>query len=187
MSLIAEAPTSPTETEPEGRYEVVRGVVVEKAPMGVFEAEVASVVLEHLGPIARSRRIGRAVSETLFLIDPATDLKRRPDLAFVSHERWPLENRAPRAPVWEIVPEIAVEIISPTNLANEVEGRVGEYLKAGVRLVWVVYPIHGVVYVYESADVVRPLRLAKDDVLDGGAVASGFALALTDLLGAPND
>jgi Uma2 family endonuclease len=83
----------------------------------------------------------------LFRIDPARGLERRPDLAFISHERWPLERRAPMAAAWEVVPDLAVEVVSPTNTANDVQDKVRDYCRAGVRLLWVVYPLHGLVQV----------------------------------------
>ncbi len=184
MSLIAEAPVAEErKIEPEGRYEVVRGVVVEKAPMGVFESGIAGRLFEALAPFARARRLGQVFSETIFRIDAQAGLERRPDLSLVTSEKWPVDRLPPRARVWDLVPDLAVEIISPSNSANEVQDKVHEYLGAGVRLVWVVWPLHGGVHVYESLDVIRPLRVSRDDVLDGGAVVPGFALPLTDLFG----
>jgi Uma2 family endonuclease len=179
----APAPATATRAEPEGLYEVVDGRIVEKPPMGAFEVEIASILQDWLGPFARSNRLGRAVTEMLFRIDPARGLERRPDLAFVSHGRWPLERRAPRESAWEVVPDLAVEVISPTNSANEVQDKLRDYFKAGVRQVWVVYPLHGLVQVHESPTTLRIFRAEAGDTLDGGDVVPGFRLPLATLFG----
>ena len=82
--------------EPEGRYEVLYGEVVEKPAMGVFETWIATKLS---GWLLRSTGIqdhGRVVSEMLFVLDLAKDLKCRPDLAFVSYERWARTRPVPR-------------------------------------------------------------------------------------------
>ena len=116
---LASGPIDLTVVEPDGHYEVVNGKVVEKPAMGVFETWFAS---ELFGWLQRSPGIqehGRVLSEMLFLLDAANDLKRRPDLAFVSHERWARNRPVPRTAAWEVIPDLAIEIISPTNLACE--------------------------------------------------------------------
>ncbi|MGA9926739.1 MAG: Uma2 family endonuclease, partial [Isosphaeraceae bacterium] len=101
---LASGPIDLTVVEPDGHYEVVNGKVVEKPVMGVFETWFAS---ELFGWLQRSPGIqehGRALSEMLFLLDAANDLKRRPDLAFVSHERWARNRPVPRTAAWEVIP-----------------------------------------------------------------------------------
>jgi Uma2 family endonuclease len=162
-------------------YEVVGGQIVEKPPMGAFESALASLLQDLMGPFARMNRLGRVVAGMLFLIDPVKKMKRRPDLAFVSDERWPLKKRIPRTEAWDIVPDLAVEVISQSNSADEVEVKREEYLKAGVRQVWVIYPVTCKVFVYDSPTSVRILQLA--DELDGGSLLPGFRLPLAVLFG----
>src|SRR4051794_7559762 len=100
------------------RYEVVNGQRVEVPPMGARETGIASDLLILMGPTARKQ--GRATTEMLFLIDPENDLQRRPDLAFVSFERWAKGRPVPTTSAWEVIPELAVEVVSPTNGLNEV-------------------------------------------------------------------
>ena len=78
-----------------------------------------------------------------------------------------------------MAPDLAVEIISPSETAYSVEVTVAEYLGAGVRLVWLVYPETQVVIEYSASWQVR--RLTKGDVLDGGAVIPGFTMPLARL------
>ena len=77
------------------------------------------------------------------------------------------------------MPDLAVEIISLTNTADEVAGKLEEYYQAGVRLVWVVYPVQMKIYVYTSTSQIRVL--SPGDELDGGDVLPGFRLPLREL------
>ena len=128
---------------------------------------------------AQENQLGRVVSETLFLLDPALGLKRRPNLAFVSTERWPLRRRIPDTEAWEVIPDLAVEVISKTNTANQMAEKIEEYFRSSVRQVWVVYPGTSKVYIYDSATSVKILQVGDD--LEGGSVLPGFRLALEDL------
>ena len=160
-------------------YEVADGLVTEK-PMGAFEIEVASILFIALAAFVREANLGKAQTEMMFLIDPARNLKRRPDVSFVSRERWPIAKPAPRTEAWNVVPDLAVEVVSPTNTAGELVQKVDDYFGAGVRLVWLVYPSHGLVQVYESASTMTVLR--REDDLEGGDVVPGFRLPLASLL-----
>ena len=114
-------------------YEVVDGQIVENPPMGARESILASFLQDLMGPIARSNRLGRVVTETLFLIDRGRKLKRRPDVAFVSAERWSLKRQVPDTETWDVVPDLTVEVISESNSANAVARKIEEYFQAGVR------------------------------------------------------
>jgi Uma2 family endonuclease len=119
------------------------------------------------------------VVELLFRINVATDLQRRPDLAYVSYERWPRGKRPVPKDAWNVVPDLAVEVVSENNSASEIHTKIQDYFRSGVRLVWVVYPIEAQVYVYTS-----PTQIAvahRTDCLDGGDVLPGFILPLEAL------
>jgi Uma2 family endonuclease len=160
-------------------YEVVNGRIVESPPMGSFESDIANLLAELMNEEARKDRLGRAFVELLFLIDVAQNLKRRPDLAFVSAARWPFGKRVPEGEAWDMVPDLAVEVVSKSNLAEEILEKVGEYFQAGTKLVWIVYPRARQVYVYTSPIEVRILPESAD--IDGGEVVPGFRLSLTRL------
>src|SRR3954468_8438670 len=74
--------------------EVIDGRIVEKPPMGSYPGEVASILQNHLGPFVDQAGLGRSIIETLFRIDPKTQY--RPDLAYISFEKWPKGRRAPK-------------------------------------------------------------------------------------------
>jgi Uma2 family endonuclease len=162
-------------------YEVVDGKVVENPPMGAFESTLASLLARWLAPYADENHLGLVVTETLFLIDPTGNLKRRPDLAFVSVERWPLRRRIPRTEAWEVVPDLAIEVVSLTNTADQVNEKIEDYFRSEVRQVWVVYPSTSKVYIFDSPTTVRILQVGDD--LDGGFLLPGFRLPLAVLFG----
>ncbi|SIO32228.1 Endonuclease, Uma2 family (restriction endonuclease fold) [Singulisphaera sp. GP187] len=171
------APTLPVADDT--LYEVVDGQVVEKATMGAYEAELASLLVGYLITFARTHKLGRVVCEALFLIDRGRNLQRRPDVAFVSDARWPYNRSAPRTAAWDVIPDLAIEVNSPTNTGNEIIAKVDEYFRAGVQYVWVVYPNARTVYLYESPNQVKILQVG--DTLDGAPLLPGFHLPLAAL------
>jgi Uma2 family endonuclease len=160
-------------------YEVVNGKRVELPPMGIYESGVASILMGYLEPFTRTHQLGRSRVEALFQLTPVGDIERRPDLAFISYQRWAKNRPIPRANAWAVVPELAVEVVSPSNLADEIQARIHEYFRAGVQLVWVVFPRQQQVHVYTSPTQVRILD--RNGELDGGAVVPGFQLPVAAL------
>ena len=164
-------------------YEVVNGERVVKL-MGTYENILAGVLFNALCNHANANQLGRATIEVLFdLPGAATD--RRPDVGFVSFHRWPRTRRPPRANAWPVVPELAAEVVSPTDDVDEVMEKVEEYFRAGVRVVWLVLPRQERVYVYTSPTDV--CILARGDDLTGDPVVPGFRLAVTDLFPPPDE
>ncbi len=166
--------------ESPGLYEVVDGEVREKT-VGVFEVEFASRLFFAMASHVQPSGQGRVVSELLFLLDPKTKLQRRPDLAFVSSERWPLDRPAPRTAAWDVVPELVVEVLSPTDLVLEMLTKVNDYFRAGVGVVWMFHPVMALVYVYRSPTSITVLT--RGDTLEGDRFLPGFGLPLIDLFG----
>jgi Putative restriction endonuclease len=136
-SVLAQGPASGEDIE---RYEVVDGVRVEREPMGAFETVLVSWLCHMLNGFAAGKKLGLAVNEVLFVLNAARTLNRRPDVAFVSYARWPTSVVA-REAAWNVVPDLAIEILSPTNLAEEIDRKITDYFQSGVRLVWVFYRI----------------------------------------------
>ncbi len=171
----------PLSVEPPGDvlYEVVDGRVVELPPIGAYESDIANFLAELLNDHARGGRLGRAFVELLFRIDVAKDLKRRPDVAFVSSSRWLYGKRVPRGEAWDMIPNLAVEVVSKSNTGEEILAKLGDYFQTGTELVWVIYPSARQVYVYTSTTEVR--ILAEPANLDGGNVLPGFQLSLNRL------
>ena len=160
-------------------YEVLGGQIVELPPMGVYEAGIATILVLALGPVIKAQKLGRLAVQGLFWLDRAGKLKRRPDLAFVSAEKWPLSKRAPRTEAWDVIPDLAVEVISESNKADEIAVKLVDYFRAGVKQVWVIYSVTRQVYVYTSLTSVQ--ILIEPAELEGGELIPGFRLSLTEL------
>ena len=160
-------------------YEVVDGQLVEKPPMRLYECGIASILGLVLGPFVRAKRYGRVLIEAMFRIDSKTKLDRRPDVAFVSYKRWPKSRKLPRTYTWAVVPDLVVEVVSRSNTAEQIAVKLREFFRAGVRLIWVIYPEPGQVHVYQSPTRVRILEL--QDKLTGGRVLPGFRLPVAAL------
>ena len=101
----------------------------------------------------------------------APGLVRIPDVAFVSWARLP-GRRVPREPIPDLAPDLAVEVLSESNTADEMARKRREYFAAGVRLVWQVAPLARTVEVYTAPEQVMLLR--EEDTLEGGEVLPGL-------------
>ncbi len=189
MNLITTVPVVPHEIAgpPPGDdslYEVINGQRVELPPMSMYAVAVANWLAGFLNEFARPRGLGRAFVEGLFRLPLDGGRSRRPDVAFVTAQRWAMGRPIPESDnAWDVVPDLAFEVVSPTDRAEDLMEKVEEYFQAGVRLVWVVYPRRRRVHVYESLSQIRGLAGAEE--LGGGAVLPEFRLPLTALFQEP--
>jgi Uma2 family endonuclease len=178
-TTVVSTGTAACNGEPDFPYEVVNGRITELPPMGAFEVNLTSELFYYLQRFAKKHKLGRAVAEMLFLLNRDTNLQRRPDIAVVTYARWARDLKVPQTNAWDVVPDLAVEVVSPSNTANEIMGKIREYFQAGVRCVWVVYPAEEQVYVYRST--VKLHVLSKKDELDGEDILPGFRLPVAAL------
>ncbi len=159
--------------------EVVDGEEVAKPIMSVYANVIASILARKMGNAAEAGDLGQVVAEVLFRFQPRNTRMRRPDVAFVSYQRWAKDQDLTSGNGWEVVPDLAVEVVSPTDLAAEVMRKVYEYLEAGVVEVWLVYPELRRVHRFDSTGGITSVGPAG--VLDGGSLLPGFELPLADL------
>jgi Uma2 family endonuclease len=160
------------------RVELVEGRVRVMPPVGPEHAGSQIDLGALTRAFVREHRLGRVYGDGGFILRRNPDLTLGPDLAFVSAERMAANPPPPRG-FWEIVPDLVVEIVSPGDTAAEIDEKVRDYLSAGVRLVWVVYPRTRRVHVYQSTGAVQ--IIFGEGVLEGGDVLPGFRLPLADL------
>lgn len=105
---------------------------------------------------------------------------RMPDVSFIPWARVPPEfDEMPSGPVMEIVPELAVEVVSPSNRPGEMKVKLREYFDAGVRLVWYLY--HQDRYLRAFTSPQRSTDAGLKDELDGRDVLPGFRVKLQDV------
>lgn len=167
------------EPESDVLYEVINGERKEVPRMGVLAATIATLLASHLNIFAWPRKLGFAVVEGMFSLGPNRS-QRRPDLAFIVYAQMSTSLAGSTDPaVWEVVPNLAVEVVSPNNGASEMETKLLDYFTAGVQVVWVVYPLLRRIYAYQSPNQVQ--ILTESDELDGGVAVPGFRLRIADL------
>lgn len=165
--------------EPGYRYELIRGVVRRMAAAGARHGAIGFEVGRRLGNHVVEHRLGILfTSDTGFFIERDPDVILMPDVSFVRTERMP-PGEMPEGYV-PVVPDLAVEVVSPTDRWVDVEEKVALYLDNGVPLVWLFVPRPRVVRVYAAGKPVE--ELDEDGVLDGGEVVPGFRLAIKDVL-----
>ena len=160
------------------RYELVKGELFEMPPAGGRHGSVAMRIGSLLYAYVRAHSLGEVfAAETGFILRRDPDTVRAPDAAFVAGERLP-EGELPTGYL-EMVPDLAVEVVSPGDSAREVREKVDDWLRAGVRLLWAIDPATRSVTVYRSTDDFSVL--SEDDNLDGGQVIAGFSANIEDL------
>jgi len=123
---------------------------------------------------------GYAGVESGFVLARKPDTVRAPDVYYVRADRM-LSSGAPRN-FWTTAPDLAVEIVSPSETADEVRDKVRDYLAAGTPLVWVVYPRSKEVLVHTPDGLARTVS-GSDAVLEDVAVLPGFSCSVADLFG----
>jgi Uma2 family endonuclease len=159
-------------------YEVINGEIVEKI-VGIEQVDIAAILDQILGAFARSNQLGRVFPEMVFRIDKKKNLQRRPDVAFVSDARWPFRKRVPTGAAWDVIPDLAVEVVSPTNSAYEMQEKVQHYLAAGVAEMWIIYPNVRLLHRYTSPTQIQVIQSGEE--LDGGALFPGFRMPWSEL------
>jgi Uma2 family endonuclease len=155
--------------------ELVDGVLVEKA-MGFFESHVAAILIRFLDTFLDKHDLG-IVAGADGILRLGYGLVRIPDVSFVSWGRLP-HGRIPRQPIPNLVPDLAVEILSKSNTKKEMGRKLRDYFKSGVRLVWYIDPEARTIQVYTS--VFKSKRLGVSQTLEGTPVLPGFSLSLRE-------
>lgn len=160
------------------RHELVAGrLVAEPRPAfdhGELQVRMAHLLVSFVAP----RRLGRVVTESGFVLARDPDTVRGPDVAFVAAERFRKALPAPGR-FFDGAPDLAIEIVSPSNRPEEIHGKVADYLAAGARVVWVLDPATRSARIYRT--LLAPRTLGVGDSLDGEDVLPGFSLPLADL------
>ncbi|HEX8148127.1 MAG TPA: Uma2 family endonuclease [Pyrinomonadaceae bacterium] len=160
------------------RLELIRGELRVMSPSkplhGIVCARIAAALINFVEATDLGVVFG---AETGFVVERDPDSVLGADAAFVSHERLAAVEDIDK--FFPTAPDLAVEVMSPSNTAREMEKKVALYFAAGARAVWVFNPKKKSVAVYASLTDVRVL--GEQDTLDGGDVLPGFRLELSKL------
>ena len=152
------------------RFELVRGVLIEKMPAGKSQGVPGSRIDGILFDYAETNDYGVTVScETGYRLERGPDTVRSPDVA------WFAPGRLPEEVVGfpEIAPDLAVEVKSPGNSWPEIAAKAYMWLSYGSQQAWVADPPTATITIYRLN--AAPVTLAEDDILDGGELLPGFA------------
>ena len=156
--------------------ELIDGTLVEKT-MASIESALAAALIHFLYLYADTRRLGMVLApDGMLKILPGQI--RAPDVSFIRWERFP--GRQPfNLPIFPVVPDLAVEVLSANNTAIEMDRKLHDYFAAGVRLVWYIEPSTCTARAYTAAD--QWTAIGPGDSLVGGEVLPGFELPLAEL------
>jgi Uma2 family endonuclease len=153
-------------------HELVRGVLHLVTPSlldhGSVVMRVSAALSQHVYPHEMGELFGES---TGFLLERDPDTVLCPDVAFIASRRLPPEGLGGRT-FLALAPDLAVEVLSKSNRPGKVRGKVADYLRLGVRCVWVVDPRRRAVRIH-TADGAERL-VGEDGILDGGELLPGF-------------
>ena len=162
---------------PDKRTELIRGRLVVREPAGARHGAVVMRMAYRITAHVEAYHLGRVyAAETGFKIESNPDTVRAPDVAFIATNRLPREEPL-GYPTWP--PDLAVEVQAHNDHPADTLEKVAHWLKAGVRLVWLVDTGRRIARVYR-ADGTESL-LDTGGVLDGEDLLPGFRCPLQDL------
>lgn len=159
------------------RREIHDGVLVEMSPSGDIASELGLEIGALIRNHARANKLGRPIgSDGGYILSEDPYILLSPDASFIAKERAPKRT----GKFYKTAPDLAVEVISPSERADDIHEKVQTYLKYGTTLVWVVYPKTRQIAVYR--DHIENLSVLDiNGTLDGGDVLPGFTLPVRDI------
>lgn len=153
------------------RYELIRGVLIRKMPTGEPHGIVVVLTAHHITQYALSSGNGQTrAGETGYILDRDPDTVRAPDVAWYSPENVPPPGTQGFP---EVVPDLVVEVKSPSNSTREMAAKAAMWLSYGAKMALVMDPQTETVIMHKPDSA--PITLTVTDVLDGGDVLPGFS------------
>lgn len=164
-------------------FELVRGKIVPKGgkfenimPTGAKHGAVTDELETRISYFVRENKLGKVfAAETGFILAEGT--VRGIDISFVGSEK--LTRYGIPDKFFPAAPDLAVEVISPGNTFDEMQDKIEEYIAAGTKLIWIVYPKQKMVHVYRRGNVIQILR--ESDELEGEDILPNFKVKLTEI------
>ena len=158
-------------------FELADGILVEK-PMGFLESTVAMKLGQLLGEFVERFDLGIVAGES-GMVRIGMGLVRIPDVSVVLWNRLP-ERTVPREPIPNLVPNLAIEVLSASNTASEMDRKVAEYFNAGCQCVWLIDPVTASLRSFQSPSEFT--TYSGDETVSGVPVLPGFQFTISDLL-----
>lgn len=159
--------------------ELVNGEIIYIEHTGEEHADIVGEVFSELRAYVCTHDLGKVfTADAGFLLKRDPDTVRVPDVAFIS---WLRRGRvAYNTGVVPMAPELAVEVVSPSDRMSEVREKIQEYFIYGVKEVWLIEPAVKTITKYLGS-LLHTQILGTDDTLDGGVLLPGFALRVVNL------
>ena len=167
--------------EPEGvRYELSEGELIVTPSASLFHNELRDELNSHLRAFVRSRKLGRVTSDTDMRL--VGEIVRRPDVAFIRSQR--LEGVDLDQSPLPVAPDLAIEIVSKNDRADDLMLKVSQYLRAGAQAVWLLYPNTRLAYRYVPGKREPEVRAAEaGERFEEPELLPGFSVPLVEILG----
>lgn len=146
------------------------------SPAGYRHGRIIIELAVALGGFVKANDLGYVADSSTGFWMPSGNL-RVPDLTFVAKHRF---ADGPPEGFCRVVPDLAVEVLSPGDSPRAILDKVGEYLAAGVRMIWIIDPEARRAVVHRSLTDVE--EIGEDDDLDGEEVVPRFRCRLRDIL-----
>jgi Uma2 family endonuclease len=162
---------------PDGRAELVRGRVVRMSHPGMKHGVIVVRIAAQLLSYVDQHPLGYVTNEAGFILARDPDTVRGPDVSFVSFER--MAGQALPEKWLQFSPDLAVEVISPSERPKHIREKVQDWFAGGARRVWLFYPRTRNVYVLRSPTEVQ--ILGPEDTLTGDDVLPGFSCPVAEL------
>src|SRR3989304_4716061 len=160
-----------------GRCELVRGELIMMSPAGSQHGWIIGKLTVLLGKFVLAEKLGGIMgAETGFIIRRDPDTVRAPDVAFIRADRIP--EKLPQG-YFDGPPDLAVEVLSPSDRESEVHSKTRDWLDAGCRAVWIVDPETKSVTIYKSTHDIVVLSTA--DTLIDAQILPGFTMAVSEI------
>ena len=162
----------------EMKEELVRGEVRVNPPAGGPHGVAGANLIGRLIAHVTERELGQVFGDGVgYQLTQIPHTVRVPDASFVRQDRMPVEGVGPG--LFKFAPDIAIEVLSPSETASEVQEKIDDYLVAGTSLVWVVDPVRRTAMIVSRN---APLELLHEsDTLYGGSVLPEFSCAVSDI------
>lgn len=170
----------------EGPFEFIRGEIIPMSPTKMRHNRIAATLIALLNQIVWNNKLGYVFAEAPFVLEDKTNWvkgSRVPDVMFVSADR--LATYEESTPDWEdkplvLVPDLAVEIVSPTDSYQDISRKIEVYLEDGVKLAWVIDPKMQIIDVYTQGSN-QFTRLKSNNTLTAEGIIEGLAIPIADI------
>ncbi len=158
-------------------HELDEGELITMAPAGGMHGRIENRISFVLNAFLEGRQLGEVLpSDTGFILRRNPDVVRSPDIAFLRMEKI---RAIPEEGFIEAAPDLAIEVVSPSESATFLDRKIRQYLEAGTQVVWVVHRKTHEVHVFEAGGTSR--FLTGQESLEASDLLPGFSVAVKGL------